>query len=142
MNEICFSVKGIPSPQGSHKVFMVKGKPIITDTNKNLKVWRELIANKAKKCAPTKKLLEGPIEVEPIFVMPRPKNIPKTKRAHIKRPDLDKLIRAVFDSLTGTIITDDSHIYSLHAAKIYETEKISPGVTICIRKKDDHIAWW
>jgi Holliday junction resolvase RusA-like endonuclease len=38
-------------------------------------------------------------------------------------PDLDKLIRSVGDSLTGTIIRDDSRIVIIQAQKIYADER-------------------
>jgi Holliday junction resolvase RusA-like endonuclease len=47
-------------------------------------------------------------------------------------PDLDKLIRAVGDSLTGTVITDDSRIVRISARKLY-AEGIEPGATISVK---------
>jgi hypothetical protein len=43
------------------------------------------------------------------FVMPRPKSLPKTKPTppHTKRPDVDELLRAIFDALSGVVWLDD-----------------------------------
>ena len=52
------------------------------------------------------------------FVMPRPKSTPKKSTpAAIKRPDLDKLVRAVMDAITGVVVVDDSQIVHLVATK-------------------------
>jgi Holliday junction resolvase RusA-like endonuclease len=43
-------------------------------------------------------------------------------------PDLDKLIRSVGDSLTGTIIRDDSRIIAISAQKRYADDRGSGAV--------------
>jgi Holliday junction resolvase RusA-like endonuclease len=45
-------------------------------------------------------------------------------------PDLDKLIRSVGDSLSGTVIRDDSRIIAIHAQKLYADSR---GVGAVIR---------
>jgi Holliday junction resolvase RusA-like endonuclease len=45
-------------------------------------------------------------------------------------PDLDKLLRSVGDSLTGTVIRDDSRIIAIHAQKLYADAR---GVGAVIR---------
>ena len=48
-------------------------------------------------------------------------------------PDLDKLIRAVGDSLTDSgVVTDDSRIVRISARKLY-AEGIQPGATILVK---------
>ncbi len=41
---------------------------------------------------------------------------------HVKRPDLDKLLRAILDGLTGVIYEDDSQVYDIKASKFYSGE--------------------
>jgi len=70
------------------------------------------------------------VNVSLTFILPRPKRLPKKYWRHVKRPDLDKLIRAVCDSLTGIFYRDDSQIFSIQAAKFYEDAKYPVGVKI------------
>jgi Holliday junction resolvase RusA-like endonuclease len=48
--------------------------------------------------------------------------------------DLDKLCRAVLDSLQPTVLTDDSLVVSLTAKKRYETPEFPPGVDIIVEE--------
>lgn len=62
--------------------------------------------------------MRGPVEVRAMFYFDRPKSHyrsngetkPDALAYVIKKPDLDKLIRAVGDALTDSIIEDDAHI--------------------------------
>jgi len=122
---IRFDVSSMPVPQGSTRAFIVKGKPIITSTSKGLSSWRRLIADRAQDrvSAP----IEGAVAVTLLFRLPRPKSAPKKKWIYpSKRPDLDKLVRAVLDAITNVIIADDSQVVSLTATKDYGP----PGVMI------------
>ena len=68
------------------------------------------------------------------FVMPRPASTPKTRAtpAAIKRPDFDKLIRAVCDALTEIIYTDDAAITHIDAYKRLAEPNETPGVHITV----------
>lgn len=128
------SVRGIPRPQGSHRAFVVRGRAHITDSNKGLKAWRDVVAFCAQTAAPPK-LMDGPVSVHIDFVLPRPKSLPKKIPDwwHIKKPDVDKLTRAVLDALTGVVFRDDSQVVEVLARKSYGT----PGAEIvvdCIRR--------
>ncbi len=121
-------VRGIPKPQGSMRAFVVKGRPIITSSTKGLKAWRNLVALAAQAKAP-QELIEGPLHIDLDFKLPKPKSEPKRKRTWpSRRPDLDKLIRAILDALTGIVFRDDSQVISIYAAKDWGT----PGVEIHI----------
>lgn len=126
---IAISVRGKPTPQGSHKAFVVGGRARITDSNKNLRAWRDLVAACAQSVAPDE-LLEGPIRVEIEFLLARPKSLPKKIPDwwHVKKPDVDKLTRAILDALTGIVFRDDSQVVEVVARKSYGT----PGAEIVI----------
>jgi crossover junction endodeoxyribonuclease RusA len=127
---ITFLVHGLPVPQGSSRVWMAKGRPIITSTAKGLSSWRRLVADVAQRFAPDVPW-EGPVGVDLHFGLPKPKSAPKTRRVWPdKRPDLDKLTRAVLDSLTYVIFADDSQVVEIRATKDYG----APGVAIEIRR--------
>ena len=68
------------------------------------------------------------------FVLPRPKATPKTRRTPyaVKKPDLDKIVRAVCDAFTNIIYHDDSQIVHLDARKRIAEISEPTGVHISI----------
>ena len=127
---ISFQVHGLPVAQGSTRVWMVKGKPVTTSSAKGLGAWRRLVADVAQDYAPEEPW-DGPVGIELHFGLPKPKSAPKRRRVWPdKRPDLDKLCRAVLDALTYVIFSDDSQVIDLRAYKDYGP----PGVVIEIRR--------
>jgi crossover junction endodeoxyribonuclease RusA len=127
---IRFQVHGLPIAQGSQRSWLVNGKPVITSTAKGLPSWRRLVADVAQRFAPAEPW-EGPVGINLDFGIPKPKSAPKTRRVWPdKRPDLDKLSRAVLDALTYVIFADDSQVVHLQATKDYG----APGVAIEIHR--------
>lgn len=130
MKHLSFRIKGIPVAKGRPRFFRV-GKYVGTYTPKKTKEWENLIAESVLKYKP-KKLWAGPIHMFVIFYMPRPKSIKKHIYEHIKKPDLDNLIKCVSDALQGIIYEKDSQIYYITARKIYTQEKKEPGISIIL----------
>jgi len=107
-----FFVKGRPVPQGSLK--FIHGRPIHARAT-DLAVWRADIARNAELFG--FKPISNAVKVEMDFVMLKPKS---AKRAFPSvKPDLDKLIRAVLDGLTGVAYEDDSQVILIQATKTY-----------------------
>ena len=92
---------------------------------KDLKPWRELIGWKAREAQVP--LLAGPVKLELVFVLVRPKTS-KREFPYVV-PDLDHYIRAVGDALKGIAFIDDSQICQILASKVYGE---FPGVEITI----------
>jgi Holliday junction resolvase RusA-like endonuclease len=65
------------------------------------------------------------------FVLPRPKNLPKRVVHHLKKPDLDNLVKAVKDALTGLLYARDSQVVTLTATKKYGAKT---GVRIRVKE--------
>lgn len=127
---IRFQVHGLPIPQGSTRAWVVNGKPIITSSAKGLATWRRLVADVAQDYAPEEPW-EGPVGIELHFGLPKPKSAPKRRRVWPdKRPDLDKLTRAVLDALTYVVFADDSQVIEIQASKDYG----APGVHVEIHR--------
>ncbi len=127
---ISFSVRGLPVPQGSTRAWVLHGKPVITSSAKGLATWRRLVADVAQNYAPVEPW-EGPVAIELHFGLPKPKSAPKKKRVWPdKRPDLDKLTRAVLDALTYVVFGDDSQVVEIRASKDYG----APGVVVEVRR--------
>lgn len=73
------------------------------------------------------KTLSGALKVSLVFFMAIPKSTSKKKRKemreniilHTKKPDLDNLVKFVFDSCNNILFDDDRQIVELTASKRY-----------------------
>lgn len=125
---IRFKVYGTPVPQGSLRAFNVGGKARVSqggsaEGRRKLGDWRQAIGEEARRALPDDApLLEGPVYVTVSFLMPKPKSAPKYLRHVTKKPDLDRLLRALLDAITGVLIVDDAQVVSVSAAKSYAIE--------------------
>lgn len=123
MTPIKFTVYGRPEPQGSTRAFIPKGwtRPTITSDNKKLKPWRQEITRAAMDALGDTSLpaigRELPVALRLDFYLARPQSLQKRILRPIKKPDADKLIRAVLDSLTGSLFVDDSQVVQLMVGK-------------------------
>jgi Holliday junction resolvase RusA-like endonuclease len=119
MFDLTLEVFGEPASQGSHSV--INGRIVQVNSAKH-KRWRNAVAFAAMNLVGSDwELLDEAIKLSVIFYLPRPKTA--TRELPAVMPDLDKLIRSVGDSLTGTIIRDDSRIVIIQAQKIYADER-------------------
>jgi crossover junction endodeoxyribonuclease RusA len=124
MFDLTFDVSGEPASQGSHSV--IHGRIVQVNSAKH-KRWRNAVAFAALDLVgPDWELIDEPVELSVIFYLPRPKTA--TRDFPAVMPDLDKLIRSVGDSLTGTIIRDDSRIIAISAQKRYADDRGSGAV--------------
>lgn len=118
-----FTVYGTPIPQGSTRAFIPKGwkRPVITADNRKTKPWRQEIAGVAMELNGVPWPIEKPMPVrlELRFTLAKPKSVPKHLVCPTKKPDLDKLARAVLDALSGIAFEDDSQVCELVASKCY-----------------------
>lgn len=123
MTALAFRVVGVAQQMGSKRAFVPKGwnRPIITDSNRNLKSWQALVAEAAGQAASACgwKLLDAPVRLSLAFYLPRPASLPKKTIAMTKAPDCSKLIRAAEDALTGVVWRDDVLVCELVAGKYY-----------------------
>jgi Holliday junction resolvase RusA-like endonuclease len=136
-----FTVLGEPQPQGSKTIVRRKGKrPVVREDNPLTQPWRQAVAAAALKAIGTYTAdegtsgynppLEGPLQLRAVFVFARPQAHFGTGRnsGRLKpsapnycrtRPDVDKLLRAVGDAITGIVCRDDAQIVVAHAEKHY-----------------------
>jgi len=125
---LAFRVYGVAQGMGSKRAFVPKGwtRPIVTDTNRNLKSWQSLVAEAAGRAISERvdawRLLEGPIRLSVAFYLPRPASLPKKTIANTKAIDVDKACRAIGDALSGVVYRDDRLIVELIAGKYYAAE--------------------
>ena len=113
-----FFVPGVPKPKGSMRAFKRAGtnRIILINDNKGTKPWQAAISIVAMEHI--KVPFSQPIFVDLRFIMPRPKKQKYTLPG--VKPDLDKLVRCVFDALSNKIaFIDDALICSTHPTKEY-----------------------
>jgi crossover junction endodeoxyribonuclease RusA len=132
-------VEGSPVPQGS---FRHIGNGRIIAANPKLNAWRQTIADQVSEKTSVR-LIDGFCRVDLVFTLPRPKSVPKSRRARpTTKPDLDKLVRAALDAISlpkyVQLLTDDSLVTDLHAAKRYADHR-PPGVRIFITYEDNEL---
>lgn len=73
------------------------------------------------------------VMVDVTFVLPRPKSTPKRKTPPaIKKPDSDKLVRAVLDACTKIVYNDDAQVVEIHARKRLADVGETPGAVIMV----------
>lgn len=126
--EVSFWVPGIPVAQGSKGYF--NGRMV--ETNKGLYPWRKLVEQTAVAAMRGYESLTGPLFAELDFYLPRPKTV--TRMWPTVKPDVDKLLRAVLDSLTNAdVYRDDSEVVDSRAIKRYAVD--APGVQVRVGKK-------
>jgi crossover junction endodeoxyribonuclease RusA len=104
------------------KAFMRKGMrfPIVTSDNKDLKSYRQQVSVCAIGAMNGNAMIsrKTPVDLTVRFYFQRPASKSKKASAVVK-PDIDKLLRAVGDSLTGICFEDDSQITDVQANKRY-----------------------
>lgn len=113
------------------KAFIPPGArfPVITHDNPKTRPWVSSVRIQAQQHAPDALWL-GPISLELLFTIPKPKSLPKRRPSWaIRKPDLDKLIRSVKDALAGVIYKDDAQVIYESAKKEYGN---APGVEVVI----------
>lgn len=133
-----FEVIGEPVPQGSMVAIQSRNPghenrpPFLKPGNEaKLKPWRQEIANAATIAATDEQKLPKtePVAVTILFVMPKPK---AGRYSYPVQGDVDKLVRAVLDGMTGVIYDDDTQVTNLAAVKRYalEGETVRALVTV------------
>jgi len=125
-------VPGKPQAQGSKTKGRWGG---IREDNKELGPWRERVALVAHDRGNGEPVLTVAISMRLDFIMRRPVATPKRRTPPaVKKPDLDKCTRAIFDALTSIVYHDDSQVTYLVATKRLAEIGEEPGVEI-------HVSW-
>jgi len=120
-------VWGDPVPQGSKRAFVVTGRdgrprPVVAESaGPALRSWRSDLVEQARAALGEAGPSLGPLAVTVVFHLRRPKR-PRSAEPE-RRPDLDKLVRAVLDGLqTAGVFRDDAQVVSLWGRKRYADE--------------------
>ena len=111
------AVHTAPVAKGSKRVVNIGGVArLIDDNSHQLHDWQHVVATAARaERGQLGRQLQPPIGVEIVFRFAMPRSRPAAMRRHgiawrTRRPDVDKLLRAVLDGITaGGLWGDDSH---------------------------------
>jgi crossover junction endodeoxyribonuclease RusA len=127
-----FTVPGVPRPQGSKRGIVNRwsGKVAMVEQSTKVGPWRESIGKIARSEIGVR--ITGPVTIEAAFVF-RPPVKSGRVGPHTQTPDLDKLLRAVLDALTGIAFEDDKQVACLVGRKRWGSEE---GVQITVGEWD------
>lgn len=134
-------VIGTPKAQPRTSPTTRNGKPDVY-TPDRANGWKNLIAMEANKHLPVKPL-EGPIKIDCLFLMPRPRRLMRLQAPgghipHTSKPDRDNLDKAVLDCLTQIgFIKDDRQVCEGEILKYYHEKGGQPGVVIKIYQLEE-----
>jgi crossover junction endodeoxyribonuclease RusA len=125
---LAFTVYGVPMTKGNHRALRVKGMkfPIVTETNRNVASWQQLVAEGASRTIAQlpeaeRVLLTSGVRLTMAYYLPRPKKFAKRGAFvhHLTKPDLDRLERAILDALTAVAYEDDKQVTEIVCGKYY-----------------------
>lgn len=121
MTEFQFTVDATPVPQPRQRSRVIgKGKcafiqnytPAKHPVQEFKRAVREAASNKFAKP------LDGPLSMHVTFSIPAPKSDRKRANSvHAQKPDIDNLLKAVMDALSGVAWVDDSQVWMVRASK-------------------------
>ena len=106
--------------------------------NPKLAPWRRAVADAARRAARQSYASNGgAVLVELEFHLKAPQRLFRLTdvavEPHLKKPDVDKLARAILDALTGVLYADDSQVVSLTVGKAYSRD---PRVEVAVAMLD------
>ncbi len=115
-----YTILGDPRPQGRPKFFR-RGNFVGAYDPKQSRDYKQTLA--AQLAAQSPEFIEQgkAVSIYVEFVFARPKSLPKRVEDHVKKPDLDNLIKALKDAAKGILWHDDSQVVQLSARKIYSS---------------------
>lgn len=129
---LSFFVPGRPSPQGSKHARAIyrkgdggtrvfTGKVVAVESSKTgVARWRADVVTNALRVLEGAPPIEGPVRLRCVFVLPRPKRLPRSRPTppHTTRPDSSKLLRSTEDALTtARVYLDDGQITETYVRK-------------------------
>lgn len=110
-------IAGEPRPQGSKRHV---GNGVMVEASKYVKDWRADVRQALlNQHGEPKAKFEGEVHLALAFILTRPRTAPKKRKlSAAKKPDLDKLIRAVMDAISSAHVwRDDCQVVKLSCGK-------------------------
>lgn len=116
---VTFTVFGPPATKGSTVSFLGSNGKVITKADcRTLKAWSEAVGWAAREARVPLIVKPKAVLVSVRFEFVCPPSV--TDRYHpTVKPDVDKLLRATLDALTGIGFSDDAQVIEIRALKVY-----------------------
>lgn len=136
MSIVRFTVPGKPVGKGRPRAAK-RGKHITLYTPQTTVTYESTVALAASQAMTGRPLIEGPAEVLMTMVLPVPASWSKRKQADAlagqlmptTKPDMDNVVKAIFDAVNGIVWTDDVQVVGLRVRKVYGA---TPGVQVTV----------
>ena len=133
---ITFVVPGSPQGKGRPRVGTISGRARVFTPAKTV-AYEGLIAHAAQQAMAGRPLIDGPVSCATAIDAPIPASWSKRKHAAAlagelmptTRPDLDNVVKAIFDGCNGVLWCDDAQVVGLSVRKRYAA---TPGVRVAI----------
>lgn len=122
---ITFVIPGPPRGKGRPRFSRKSGT---TYTDQATAAYENLVALACREAMKGAQPYAGAISLGVVTYMPIPASASQKKRIamagtnHIKKPDVDNVLKAVLDGLNGIAFHDDAQVARLHACKLYSSE--------------------
>ncbi len=132
MSEVRFVVYGEAAGKGSVTSRYVPGRGrTFSHHPKKTVNWEALVKRVAQDHVPMGGLLKGPLEAGLRIYLLKPASKPKKCVWPEWKPDIDKLVRAVFDAMTGVIYANDAQI--VRVVELFKAYGDPPRVEVMVR---------
>ena len=130
---ITFTVPGVPQGKGRPRVGTISGRARVFTPAKTV-AYENLIAHAAQQAMAGRPLIDGPVSCAIAIDAPIPASWSKRKQAAAlagelmptTKPDLDNVVKAIFDGLNNVLWRDDVLVVDLAVRKRY-------SATPCVR---------
>lgn len=135
-------IRGEPIAQPRPRATVFAGRPHVVSANSRhpIGVWKQRIiaAVEAQFSGPP---LAGPLRLDVEFYLGRPGRLCRKKDEAgplpcVARPDLDNLVKAVKDALSGRVYGDDCQVVEERARKRYHAKGDGPHAVVDVRAYD------
>jgi len=109
----------LPEPKPRPKVMKTKSGKVFTVTPGKSSRTEMMIRAWVLERADGKFPGGVPLRLEAVFVVPKPKSVPKKRKFPVSRPDLDNYLKLLKDALNKYLWEDDAQIVEVRARKEY-----------------------
>ncbi len=125
---LTFTVPGAAVPKGRPK-FARRGNFAVAYTPEKTVSFENLVKSRADDAMNGREMYLGPVQAVVNIYLPIPKSWPKKFKemalagqvGMTKKPDMDNIIKALFDAMNGIVFKDDSQVVFSMSRKIYST---------------------
>lgn len=131
-----FFVPGKPQGKGRPRA-VARGKFVRMYTPAKTATYESTVALAASQAMAGREPFTGPVEALMTMVLPVPSSWSRRKQADATaglvvpttKPDMDNVVKAVFDAVNGIVWTDDVQVVGLRVRKVYGA---TPGVQVIV----------